>query len=59
MRFDGTVQVSPPSVEMPRRPEGSTLRRRPCRHIFGRGRSWMPLKAPHMSPFTLGSNSIQ
>jgi hypothetical protein len=29
------------------------------RHIFGRGRSWMPLATAHARPFTSGSNSIQ
>jgi hypothetical protein len=29
------------------------------RNIFGRGRSCVPLNAPHTRPFTLGSKTIQ
>ena len=29
------------------------------RHILGRGRSWVPLKAPHMRPLTSGSKATQ
>ena len=29
------------------------------RHIFGRGRSCVPLKAPHTRSFTSGSNASQ
>src|SRR5215467_7888411 len=51
------VQVFPPSA----------LRQTPPRyleiavrlHIFGRGRSCVPLLALHIRPFTSGSNSIQ
>jgi len=30
-----------------------------CRHIFGRGRSWVPLKAPQTRSFTSGSKASQ
>src|SRR3954451_9482308 len=29
------------------------------RHILGRGRSWVPLMAPHILPFTAGSKATQ
>ena len=51
------VHVRPPSVEMPTPPwnfSGSVRR-----HIFGRGRSCVPLKAPQASPRTSGSKAIQ
>jgi hypothetical protein len=54
--FDG-VHVRPPSFETPTPPlkvSGSVRR-----HIFGRGRSWVPLKAPHIRPFTSGSKATQ
>ena len=54
--FD-TVQWRPPSVESatpPRKRAGSVRR-----HIFGRGRSWVPLKPPQTRPFTSGSNASQ
>ena len=54
--LDG-VQVRPPSVDTPTPPwkRSGSVRR----HIFGRGRSCVPLKAPHMRPFTSGSNATQ
>src|SRR5690349_6475308 len=30
-----------------------------CRHIFGRGRSWVPLFTLHMRPRTFGSKTTQ
>src|SRR4029453_13720043 len=54
--FEG-VQVRPPSVDTPTPPwnfSGSVRR-----HIFGRGRSWVPLNAPQGGPFPPGSNPIQ
>ena len=54
--FDG-VQCRPPSVETATPPwnRAGSVRR----HIFGRGRSWVPLKAPHTRSFTSGSNATQ
>jgi hypothetical protein len=47
----------PPSVETPTPPSNVSGSRR--RHIFGRGRSCVPEKAPHMRPGTSGSKSTQ
>ena len=54
--FEG-VHVRPPSVETPTPPwkRSGSVRR----HILGRGRSCVPLKAPHMRPRTSGSKAIQ
>ena len=52
-----SVQVRPPSPDTPTPPlnvSGSVRR-----HIFGRGRSCVPLKAPHIRPFTSGSKATQ
>ena len=54
--LDG-VQWRPPSVDTatpPRKVAGSVRR-----NIFGRGRSCVPLKAPHIRSLTSGSNATQ
>jgi hypothetical protein len=54
--FEG-VHVRPPSLDTPTPPwkRSGSVRR----HIFGRGRSCVPLKAPHIRPFTSGSKATQ
>ncbi len=52
-----TVQWRPPSVDTPTPPRNRAGSVR--RHIFGRGRSCVPLKPPHIRSFTSGSNASQ